>query len=139
MNLLRLFLASLGGTVAYFLIGFLSFALLPLKQEFQKYPAVYRTEEGIKGVMPFGMLGIFVSIAALAVLYASLDRHGSGLVDGLRFGALIGLFALGAFVLHNYVNLNIGAAITAQQAVVYFVEWLAVGVAIGLIYRPVAP
>jgi hypothetical protein len=37
-------------------------------------------------------------------------------VDGLRlgamFGALIGLFAIGSFVVHNYVNLQIGFKLT---------------------------
>jgi hypothetical protein len=39
-------------------------------------------------------------------------------------------------VIHNYVNLNIGAALTAQQSVAYSVEWVVTGIVIGLIYRP---
>lgn len=136
MNFVRLLLASVAGTVTYFVVGGLAFALLPLKQEFAKYPTIYRTQEGIMRVMPFGMAGIFVSILVLTILYANLNRPGAGWMEGLRFGALIGLFALGAFVLHNYVNLNIGLALTAQQAVMYFIEWVLVGLVIGLIYRP---
>jgi hypothetical protein len=139
MNLVRLLLAAVGGTVAYFFLGFLAFALLPLKTEFVKYPAVYRSQDTIKTVMPYGMIGIFISVLVLTVLYASLDRHSSGLIEGLRFGALIGVFAMGAFVLHNYVNLNIGLTITMQQAVVYFVEWTFVGLVIGLIYPGAQP
>jgi hypothetical protein len=139
MNPLRLLLAAVGGTVAYLVLGFLAFALLPLKTEFAKYPAVYRSQESIKTVMPYGMVGIFLSVLVLTVLYASLDRHGSGLIEGLRFGALIGLFATGAFVLHNYVNLNIGLTLTIQQAIVYFVEWTFVGLVIGLIYPGAQP
>jgi hypothetical protein len=41
-----------------------------------------------------------------------------------------------SFVMHNYVNLNIGWKLTAEQAIAYFVEWLAVGIVIGTIYRP---
>jgi hypothetical protein len=137
VNYIRILLAGLGATVAYFLIGGLAFAILPaLRDEFRKYPAVYRTQEGIRAVMPLGMAGMFVSILALAVIYAMLDRSGSGVVLGARFGALIGVFAVGAFVLHNYVNLNIGLKLTLQQAAAYFVEWTAVGAVIGLIYRP---
>jgi hypothetical protein len=138
LNLLRVFLAAIGGTIAYFAFGSICFALLPLKGAFQKYPAVYRSEAGIRSAMPVGMLGIFVSILVLAVIYAGLDRHSAGVVEGLRFGALIGVFALGAFVLHNYVNLNIGTVITLQQAVMYFLEWTVVGIVIGLIYKPTA-
>jgi hypothetical protein len=39
---------------------------------------------------------------------------------------------------HNYVNLNIGLKLTVQQAVAYFIEWLVVGIVLGLIYRPFA-
>jgi len=38
--------------------------------------------------------------------------------------------------LHNWVNLNIGGKLTAQQAVAYFVEWTVVGVVIALVYKP---
>jgi len=75
MNPLRLLLTAIGGTVAYFVLGFLAFALLPLKTEFVKYPAVYRSQDSIKTVMPYGMIGISISVFVLAVLYASLDRH----------------------------------------------------------------
>jgi hypothetical protein len=137
MNFLRIFLAGLGAFVAYFITGGIMFVSLPwLKTEFQKYPAVYRSSEGIKSVMPVGMAAMFVSILTLAVIYALLYHGGSGLVEGARFGALIGIFVIGAFVVHNYVNLNIGLALTFQQSAAYFVEWLIVGIVIGLIYRP---
>lgn len=65
-------------------------------------------------------------------------RGGSPVASGAKFGALIGLFAVCAFVIHNYVNLNIGLRLTIGQAVAYFVEWLVVGIVIGAVYRPVA-
>jgi hypothetical protein len=39
-------------------------------------------------------------------------------------------------VVHNYVNLQIGAKLTMLQAIAYFIEWVIVGIVIGLIYRP---
>jgi hypothetical protein len=137
MNVTRMLLAAAGGFVAYFAFGFLTFGALPmLREEFARYPAIYRDHDSIKAVMPIGMLGILVAIVALAYLYASLSRSGGGLGVGLKFGAVIGVFVLGAFVLHNYVNLNIGWRLTLAQGVAYFVEWLLVGAVIGLIYRP---
>jgi hypothetical protein len=50
--------------------------------------------------------------------------------------ACLRVFAVGSFVAHNYVNLNIGLKLTAEQAVAYFFEWLAVGLVIEMIYRP---
>jgi hypothetical protein len=89
--------------------------------------------------MPVAMAEIFVSMFVLAVLYALAYQGGSGLMEGARFGALIGLFAICAFVLHNYANLNIGLKLALQQSVAYFLEWLVVGIAIGLIYRRALP
>jgi hypothetical protein len=138
MNYSRIGLAGLGATVAYFVFGGLVFGLLPqLRDEFRKFPAVYRKQEEIKAVMPVGMAAMFLSILVLAVIYALAYRGGSGVAEGARFGALIGIFAVGAFVLHNYVNLNIGLKITLQQAAAYFAEWTIVGIVIGLIYKPV--
>ncbi len=140
MNYTRIALSALGGFVAYFIVGGILFGALPsLKTEFLKYPNVYRTQEGIKSVMPVGMAAMLVAIAALAVIYASIYQGGSGLAEGARFGALIGIFSIGSFVVHNYVNLNIGGKLTLQQSAAYFAEWLVVGIVIGLIYRPAVP
>ena len=137
MNVGRIALAALGGLVAYFALGFLMFALLPtMKVEFAKYPAVYRSPEAMKRVMPFGMAAILVAMVVLAVLYAMTYRGALGLAAGAPFGALIGVFAVCTFVVHNYVNLNIGLTLTIQQGVAYFIQWLVTGIVMGLIYRP---
>src|SRR5436305_1881974 len=118
MNYSRLVLAAAGGTVAYFAFGFVVFGALPiLRREYARYPAVYRTQEDMKGVMPIGMLAMFVAILVLAAIYALAYQGGSGAVEGTRFGALVGLFAVCSFVIHNYVNLNIGLALTIGQAI----------------------
>lgn len=137
LNYLRVFLAALGAFVAYFAIGTIGFMVLPtLKKEFAKYPALYRDQAGIMKYMPIGMLTMFVAMLALAVLYALMYHGGSGLVWGFHFGVLIGVFVFCAFVIHNHVNLNIGWGLTLQSGLAYFVEWIAAGVAIGLIYQP---
>jgi hypothetical protein len=136
VNYNRIALAALGATAVYFVLGGLLFATSPLANEFRKYPAIYRTPEDMKSVIPVGIFAMLLSIAVLAVIYAMLYRGGSGVAEGARFGALIGLFAVGSFVLHNYVNLNIGLRLTLGQAVAYFVQWTVVGIVIGLIYRP---
>ena len=140
MNLTRIALAALGAFVVYFALGGLLFAALPwLKNEFHRYPAVYRPQETIKSVMPAGMAAMFVAMLVLAVIYAMLYQGGSGFAEGARFGTLIGVFAVCAFVVHNYVNLNIGLKLTLEQAAAYFVEWTVVGIVIGLIYKPALP
>jgi len=46
------------------------------------------------------------------------------------------VFAICSFVVHNYVNLNIGLKLTIEQGIAYFVEMDRRGIAIGLIYGP---
>src|SRR5437660_1996522 len=137
MNYGGVALAAAGGTVAYFAFGFVVFGVLPLlRREYAKYPAVYRTQEDMRGVMPAGMAAMFVAILVMAAIYALAYQGGSGAVEGTRVGALIGVFAVCAFVIHNHVNLNIGLTLTVGQAVAYFVEWTIVGCVIGIIYKP---
>jgi hypothetical protein len=135
MNFPRIALAALGAFVAYFILGGLLAAPPALRNEFLKYPGVYRTKEAMMKVMPGGMAAMFVSMLVLAVLYAMVYKGGSGLTEGARFGALIGAFVVCAFVFHNYVNLNVGLTLTFQQSAVYFILWLVIGIVIGLIYR----
>ncbi len=135
MNYTRIALAALGATVVYFILGGLLFAMTPMVNEFRKYPAVYRSQQDMKRVMPFGMVAILLSMAVLAALYARLYRGGSGVAEGARFGALIGGFAIGSFVIHNYVNLNIGLKLTIEQAGAYLVQWIVAGIVIGSIYH----
>jgi hypothetical protein len=137
MNTMGVVLAALGAFVAYFVAGGVMFVAMPwLKTEFKKYPAVYRQQEGQLKHMPEAMAATFVAIVVLAVLYAMIYHGGSRVVEGARFGALIGVFAIGTFTVHNYVNLNIGWKLTVEQSVAYFIQWVVVGIVIGLIYRP---
>jgi hypothetical protein len=136
MNYSRVALAGLGATVAYLALGFLLFAVLPLDNEVRQFPAVYRTPESMKRVVPVGMVALLLAMMALTTLYAFAFRGGSTVAQGVRFGFLVGVFAAGSFVLHNYVSLNIGLRLALLQAVAYFVQWVGSGVVIALIYRP---
>jgi hypothetical protein len=137
MNTMGVVLAVLGAFVAYFVVGGVMFVAMPwMKTEFMKYPAVYRPSEGQMKQMPVAMAATLVAIVVLAVLYAKIYHGGSGVVEGARFGELIGVFAIGTFTVHNHVNLNIGWKLTVQQSVAYFIQWVVVGMVIGLIYRP---
>ncbi|MGA2561780.1 MAG: DUF1761 domain-containing protein [Terracidiphilus sp.] len=139
MNPIRVILAALGGFVAYFAVGAALFALVPsLINESRKYPSIFRDKDGQMSHMPVGMAATFLSILIVAVFYAQLYSGGSGLTQGAALGALIGLFVVFGFVLHNYVNLNVGLKLTLQNAAAYFLEWLITGIVIGLIYKPKA-
>jgi len=107
-----------------------------LKTEFRKYPAVYRSQEGIKAVMPAGMVAMFVGILALAVIYAMLYRGwcGAGGRHALR-STNRDLHDL-RFRHPQLREPQHRDKSDIQQSVVYFLEWAVTGMAIGLIYRP---
>lgn len=137
MNPARIALASLGAMVAYFVYGFAMFAAWPsMKTEFMKYPNVYRPKDEMMKVMPYGMIAILIAIVVVTILYAEIYTTGGGIVPGLYLGALIGLFSVCTFAIHNYINLNIGVRLTVYQSIAYFIQWIIVGAAIGLIYKP---
>jgi hypothetical protein len=141
MNIGRIGLATLGAFATYFILGAAIFGGLPwLREEFQKNPAVFRDQQGQLSHMPVGMGAMLLAMLVLAVLYAMTYQGSIGASDGAvlgaRFGALVGAFAIGSFVLHNYVNLNIGLKLTMESAIAALVLWTFTGIAIGLIYRP---
>jgi hypothetical protein len=139
MNYSRLGLAALGGMVASFAFGFLVLWLAPaLMNEGHKYPAIFRPKEEMMTVMPIGLVATFISILVVAIIFAMIHQGGSGITEGARFGVLLGIFVVCAFVLHNYVNLNIGLKLALMQGVAYFVQWTIIGIVIGLIYKPFA-
>ena len=109
-----------------------------LINEAHKYPAVFRPKDEMMKVMPIGMAATFMAILVAAIIFAMNNHGGSGAAEGARFGVLIGIFVVCAFVLHNYVNLNIGLKLTLMQAVAYFFQWTIIGIVIGLIYKPLA-
>jgi hypothetical protein len=86
---------------------------------------------------PIGMASTFLGILVLAAMYAKGYEGGSGVVEGARFGLLVGLFVVCAFVGDEYVRLNIGGKLALAMAAGRLVEWTIVGIAIGLVYKPV--
>ena len=135
MSYPRIALAGLAATVAYFALGFLLLAILPVADDIRRYAAVYRPEESMMRVAPVGMGAMLVAMIALAALYATTVRDGSLVAQGVRFGVLVGIFAAGSFLLHNYVSLNIGLRLALLQALAYFVQLLGAGIVIALVYR----
>jgi hypothetical protein len=88
----------------------------------------------MKTVMPIGLVATFMAILVAAIIFATMHQGRSGTMEGALFGVLIGMFVVCAFVLHNYVNLNIGLKLVMGQAAAYFVQWTIIGIVIGLIY-----
>jgi len=135
MNYARLALAAVAATIFDAVYGFVVYGML-LAPEFGRYPGVYRSNEAGMAFLPLMFAGLFIAIVAVAIIYAKGYEGGSGAAEGARFGFLLGVFVVFAFVAVNYAVLNVGRKIAAMTAAAGFVEWLAIGLVIGLVYRP---
>jgi hypothetical protein len=135
MNYARLALAAVAATIFDAIYGFLVYGML-LAPEFARYPGVYRSSEAGQAFLPLMFGGLLIAIFAVAVIYAKGYEGGSGAAEGARFGFLVGVFVVFAFAAVNYAVLNVGRKIAVMTAAAAFVEWLAIGLVIGLVYRP---
>ncbi|HTP45262.1 MAG TPA: hypothetical protein VMJ13_11890 [Candidatus Acidoferrum sp.] len=135
MNYGRVILAGIAGTIAYFAFGGLVFGRL-IAKEYAPYPGVYRSFEAVQSYFPIGIAATLAAIIVLAAIYAKGYEGGPGALEGLRFGALIGIFIVFAVVGDEYVTLNIGARLAMAMAIGRLAGWLIVGTVIGLVYKP---
>ena len=135
MNYARLALAAVAATIFDAVYGFLVYGML-LAPEFARYPGVYRSNETGQAFLPLMFGGLLIAIVAVAIIYAKGYEGGSGAAEGARFGFLLGVFVVFAFAAVNYAVLNVGRKIAVMTAAAGFVEWLAIGLVIGLVYRP---
>jgi hypothetical protein len=134
MNYGRLVLAAVAAFLVDGLYGFLVYGTA-LANQFAQYPAVYRPASDTSH-MPVLFAGLFVGALAATFIYAKGYEGGSGAAEGLRFGAALGLFVIGYSVLVSWAVLNIGATLACILAAAAFVEFLIIGLVIGLVYKP---
>lgn len=122
--------------LAYLVISFaLGFVWhLKLFKELYKRLAIYsRLDDPI---IPLGFLSMLIQGALLAYLYPLVARSGSPMLDGLKFGLLMGLFLASSAVLAEAAKQRVTSLPTwlAVESVYYLIQFSLVGIAIGLIY-----
>ena len=137
MNYPRIVVAAIVATVVDAVYGFVVWGQV-LSGEFGRYPAIYRGSADQTAYLPLMFVGVLVGMFFAAWIYAKGCEGGSGLVEGVRFGALMGLL-IGAYMAGvNYGIMRIGKRMALTYGAGWLGEWLLVGLAIGLVYRPVA-
>jgi hypothetical protein len=107
-----------------------------MASEFERYSEVYRVGEEGMAYLPLMFVGILIAMPALVAIYAKGYEGGSGVVEGARFGALIGFFLAVLSASVNYGTLHIGRKLALYYAAAGFFEWVINGMVIGLVYRP---
>lgn len=136
MNYSRIGLAAVAATIVFFICGFLIFGLL-LAHDFAPFTAVYRSQIAMQQHAPVGIVSSLIAMLVLSFMYAK-GYEGRGLLEGVRFGALVGLFLACKCVADEFVTLNIGGKLALEMAAGVLVEMAIVGMVIGMIYKPKA-
>lgn len=126
------FASWLAYLVISFVLGFVWH--LKLFKELYKRLAIYsRLDDPI---IPLGFLSMLIQGALLAYLYPLVAHSGSPMLDGLKFGLLMGLFLASSAVLAEAAKQRVTSLPTwlAVESVYYLIQFSLVGIAIGLIY-----
>jgi hypothetical protein len=106
------------------------------RREFAKYPNIFRPVDTQTAFLPMMFCGFFVAMLAAVMVYAKGYEGGSGAAEGMRFGFLIAVYNIGFVVLGNYAVMQINRRLTLYMAVATLVEWIIVGITIGVVYKP---
>lgn len=138
MNYPRLAIAAVVGLVVYFAWGYLIEGWL-IRDHFIPSQAVYRDSNAMQKYMPLGLLCSLLAIFVMAVIYAKIYAAPgavSGATSGAFFGLLVGFFAACIHPISNFVTMNIDTRLGLETSASCLVQWILVGVIIGLLYKP---
>ena len=137
MNVVSIGLATLAGTVTYFVFGgVLMFATGDrLKGMYRENAATFRPEDQIMKYFPIAIVTMLLSVAVAATLFARIHPAGADWMAGAKLGCAMGAFVMFAHVGHEFATINIGPKLAVTSAIMHFVQWILVCVAIALVYK----
>jgi hypothetical protein len=136
MNYTRIVAAAVAATVVDALYGIVVWGQV-LRGEFARYPEIFRPSDD-QTTLPLMFLGVLAGMLFASWIYAKGYEGGSGLIEGLRFGGLMGLLVGFYMAGVNYGIMRIGKRMALTYAIGWVGEWVLVGLAIGVVYKPVA-
>lgn len=136
MNFPRVGLAALAAWAVYLALGFLihGVMLADMWSALQR-DGVARSSTTANAIMPLGFALALPGAFAFAYTYAKGYEGGPGLQEGLRFGVLVGLMLVAFGLTWNYVTFPLPLQYLASTAAATVVQFAAVGMVVGLLYR----
>ena len=133
MNFGRVAAAAIAAWILYLGLSPLVNNVL-LADLYARHASVFRPESEMN--LTFGLGATLIGFFVFAYAYAKGYEGGSGAVEGLRYGVLIGLLLATFSVAWNYVVLPVSGVLAAAWIVDVIVEMAIYGAAVGLIYKP---
>ena len=137
MNLARVALAAVAAWVLYLSISFVVHGIL-LRDLYMQYTGVMRPEAEASGILPIGFAFALVGVFAFAYAYAKGYEGGSGLLEGLRFGVLVGILLCAFGSIWEYMVWPVGKRLLVAWLVDHIAEFAIYGMVVGPIYKPQA-
>jgi hypothetical protein len=136
MNFVRVGLSALAALPVYFGVGFLVHVAMQadLAEELQR-AGITRSPATMMALLPIGITGAIVGAFAFAYSYAKGYEGGPGLQEGLRFGVLVGLMFVAFGATRTYMTFPVPLQYLASAAVATVIQFAAIGMVVGLIYR----
>jgi hypothetical protein len=137
MNVARVAVAGATAWVVSLAVAFLVNEVL-LKNVYLANAAVLRPEAEIAAKLPLGFAVMLVGFLAFAYAYAKGYEGTNGVIEGIRYGALVAVMINCFAAYWYYATVPIDRTMAAAMAVDYLVEWTLYGAIVGAIYRPMA-
>lgn len=136
MNYGRLIAAALAATIVDAVYGIVVWGQV-LPAEFGRYPAIFRPAGDTSG---FALMfaGILIAMCAVVWIYAKGYEGRGGVVEGVKFGVVIGLLMAAYIASTHYGTMRIGKKLALTYLAGTFGEWFFAGLAVGLLYKPAA-
>ena len=135
MNYGRLVAAAIAATVVDLAYGFVVYGTA-LASYFATAPGVFRAADQTSAHLPALIGGIALGMLVASFIYAKGYEGKGGVVEGLRFGLVVGLFVAGYVNIAGSAIINYGLRIAGVLSVAGIGEWLIVGAVISLVYKP---
>ena len=119
--------------VITFAMGFI-WHLILFKKLYAKLAIFTRLD---KPIVPLGFLAMVIQGAVLAYLYPLINHPGNLILEGLKFGLLMGLFIASSAVIAEVAKQHVTSLATwlVVESVYYAIQFSLCGIAIGLIYN----
>lgn len=133
MNFGRVAAAALAAWVVYLGVSPLVNNVL-LADLYAQHARVFRPQAEMN--VALGLAAALAGFFVFAYAYAKGYEGGAGVVEGLRFGVVVGLLLAAFSVAWNYVVLPVSGALAAAWIVDVIVEMAIYGAVVGLVYRP---
>jgi hypothetical protein len=133
VNFGRVAAAALAAWVVYLGVSPLVNNVL-LADLYAQHARVFRPQAEMN--VAFGLAAALAGFFVFAYAYAKGYEGGAGVVEGLRFGVVVGLLLAAFSVAWNYVVLPVSGALAAAWIVDVIVEMAIYGAVVGLVYKP---